>query len=219
MTYRVILTRNGEYKATLHKCVTRATSFLKFNQIKSENEEVMFEKRYVNYRGIKPVSYKIYIVKDREETDVSRKIKNKDGELVDEKPFGYDKWTILDSAPFNLEEEFLVFGYDNQRKQFKDIVKLLLTNINKEGMYKEIVVVHNKLLIYNEESFDMVICKCKKDAQRLHHTLYNGITHLKLKNLLFLGTCTKDTIGFLYDLIHERTGWDYIKIRRTTTRP
>lgn len=221
MNYRVILTRNGEYKSTLHKCLTRETSFMNFNRIKANSDLVLFEKKYVNYRGIKPVSYMIYLVKDFEEGDIPRKIRDKEGNLVNEEPIGYDKWIILDSAPYRLEEEFSIYGYDNKidRKGFTDIVKILMKDVNKSGVYKEIVVVHNKLLIYNEEDFDMVICKCKKDAQRLHHTLFHALSKLKLKNLLFLGTASKDTIGFLYELIHERTGWNYIKIRRTTTRP
>lgn len=206
MIYRVILTRNGEYKATLHKCVTRETSFSNFRKILAENETVLFEKKFINYKGIKPVTYMVHIVKDREETDT--------GEQIFE-------WTLLDSHLFKLEEEFSIYGFDNKtdRKIFTDVVKILMDDISNPSIIKEIVVVHNKLLIYNEDSFDMIICKCKKDAQRLHHTLYYATEKMKLKNRIFMGTCTSETIGFLYDLIHERTGWNYTKIRRTTTRP
>ncbi len=206
MTYRIILTRNGEYKSTLHKCSTRETSFINFRKIIADNKSVLFEKKYINYKGIKPVTYMIYIVKDREESDTG-------GQIFE--------WTLLDSHPFKLEEEFSIYGFNNKtdRKTFTDVVKILMNDINNHSIIKEIVVVHNKLLIYNEDSFDMIICKCKKDAQRLHHTLYYATQNMKLENRIYMGTCTSETISFLYDVIHERTGWNYIKIRRTTTRP
>ena len=56
--------------------------------------------------------------------------------------------------------------------------------MNIEYNSKEVIVLYNKLVIYNEEQFDMVICKNKKDAQRLHHTLYEATRGLKIKNLL-----------------------------------
>ena len=84
---------------------------------------------------------------------------------------------------------------------------------------KVVIVVHNKLLIYNEKEFDMVICKCKKDAQRLHHTLAKAAEKNKIKNLLFMGTASKANVSKMYDLIHDKTKWPYTKIRRTSTRP
>jgi hypothetical protein len=34
-----------------------------------------------------------------------------------------------------------------------------------------------------------------------------------------MGTASQATVSKMYDLIHEKTKWNYIKIRRTTTRP
>jgi hypothetical protein len=65
----------------------------------------------------------------------------------------------------------------------------------------------------------MVICKNLEDAQRLHHMLAKICKKQKIKSLMFMGTATPATISRMYDLIHEETGWPYIKIRRTSTRP
>ena len=86
-------------------------------------------------------------------------------------------------------------------------------------MVKQIIVVHNKLIIYNEDQFEMVICKNLEEAQRLHHTLAKIAKKQKIKSLLFMGTAGKVMVGRMYDLIHDRTGWPYTKIRRTSTRP
>ena len=217
--YRVILVRNGEYKATLYKCKTRPTVFNNFRRIIEENEkEIMFPKKFINYGKIVPVEYKIYCVKDTEETDEFRLINDKYGKVKYESPI-FGIWTILDDAEYNIEEKFWIYGNDpkGDRTTIKDIIKLLMKNITNRKMNKQIIVVHNKLLIYNEELFDMVLCKNKKDAQRLHHALAKAMENNKIKNLLFMGTASKVMISRLYKLIQEKTGWSLIKIYRRTT--
>jgi hypothetical protein len=219
MLYRVILTMNGKYKKTLHRCKTEGTSYANFNKIKMENK-VFFEKRFVNSNGIIPVKYKIYVVKDWEESDKPRLVRDNAGRLIDEPKFG--DWTILHDSSYMIEETFWVYGYNNihDRKTIKDIMSLLVLGLKDKNYVKQVVVVNNKLLIYSEEQFDMVICKNKEDAQRLHHTLYKAsMSDKKLKNLLFMGTSNKNMLGHYYEIIHEKTGWNYTKIWRTTTRP
>jgi len=219
MLYRVILTKNGEYKKTIHRCKTRDTSFINFHKIKMDNK-ILFKKEFINYNGIIPVTYKIYAVKDYEESDKPRLIRNRYGKLIVEKPL-YGIWTVLHEFDFDIEEKFWVFGYNpkKERKTIVDIIGLIMVGMNDPKKTKQVVVVNNKLLIHVEDQFDMVICKCKRDAQRLHHALAKASKDNKIKNLFFMGTANKKMCGDYYDLIHEQTGWDYTKIWRTTTRP
>jgi hypothetical protein len=219
MTYRVIITSNGKYKMTLHRSKTRETAFINYHKLIDENQQVMFPKKYTNTKKIKPVEYKICVVKPTEEGDVFRTIRDDFGRTYIEKPIG--EWTILDSHSYQFEEKFWVFGMNPKanRPTIREIVKRLMTGAHKKNMTKQIIVVYNKLLIYNEDQFDMVICKCKSDAQRLHHTLAKIAKKQKIKSLLFMGTATPATTSRLYDLIQENTGWSYTKIWRTTTRP
>ena len=94
-----------------------------------------------------------------------------------------------------------------------------MTGAYSKKVVKQVIVVYNKLIIYNEEQFDMVLCKNLQDAQRLHHSLGKIAKKQKIKSLLFMGTASKATIGRMYDLIHDETGWPYTKIRRRSTRP
>jgi len=219
MLYRIILTKNGEYKKTLHKCRKEKTSYVNFNKIKMDND-VLFKKEFVNNNGIVPVKYKIYVVKDYEETDKPRLVRDKLGKLVYEKPI-YGIWTILHDSNYDIEETFWVYGYNKRkdRKIIADIIQLLMMGMGDPKKTKQVVVVNNKLLIHVEDQFEMVICKCKKDAQRLHHTLAKAASDNKIKNLFFMGTSNKKMAGDYYELIHKHTGWDYTKIWRTTTRP
>lgn len=220
MGYRIILTKNNKYKKTLYKSQREEITYINYRLFKKENENVLFPKKYTNYNGIKSVTYKILIVKDIEDGDKNRFVRDKKGKFYEEKPLN-GKWTILDSAEYNIEESFWVYGHNpkNDRLKITDIIKKLMKGAYKSKMVKSILVVHNKLVIHNEDEFEMVICKNKKDAQRLHHKLSNAASKGKIKSLLFLGTATPATISRMYTYIHEQTGWSYLKIRRTTTRP
>lgn len=216
MTYRVILLANRLYKKTLHKCKSRETSFFNFYKIKEANK-ITYPKKWLNSVVIKPVKYEICIVKPTEPNDVFRTLRNELGQTYTELPIG--DWTILHSMPYDIEETFSIFEHEGERPKIDVIVKKLVKGAHSKKMVKQVIVVYNKLVIYNEDQFDMVMCKCVEDAQRLHHTLAKVAAKQKIKSIMFMGTATKANIGRMYDLIHTKTGWPYKKIRRTSTRP
>lgn len=218
MDYRVVLVCNGEYKKTLHRCKTRETAFLNFHRIKDDNK-VLFPRKFVNTKGIKPVKCQICVTKPTEDSDTFRILRDEYGKLYTEAPLG--DWTILHSDDYEIEETFWLYGMNpkKERPTIKEIVKRLVQGAHAKKMVKQIIVVYNKLIIYNEEQFDMVLCKNMEDAQRLHHTLAKIAKKQKIKSLMFMGTASQVMISKMYDLIHEKTKWKYIKIRRTSTRP
>ena len=218
MTYRVVLLSNGKYKKTLHKSKTRETAFNHYHQLKVSNK-VLYPKKLINTNGIIPVKFTICVTKISEETDTFRILRDDYGKLYEEKPLG--DWTILDSDEYLIEERFWLFGLSpkSNRPTISEIIKRLMVGAHAKKMVKQIIVVHNKVIIYNEQQFDMVMCKNLEDAQRLHHTLAKIAKKQKIKSLLFMGTASKVMIGRMYDIIHEETGWPMTKIRRTSTRP
>lgn len=218
--YRVILTKNGKYKQTLHRCKTMETSFINYNRIIDENKTVLFPREYINYNGIKPVEYRIYIVKDTEEGDEFRILRDKMGRTYEEQPL-FGIWTVLADHQYQIEETFWMFGRDpkHDRVTIHDIVKPMMEGAYKQKMTKQIIVVHNKLVLHNEEQFEMIICKNKLDAQRLHHTLHKACKKNKIKSVIFMGTASPATVSRMYELIQEKTGWPIEKVRRTSTRP
>jgi hypothetical protein len=217
MVYRVILTSNGKYKKTLYRCKTKESVFLKYHKMREENN-VLYPKRFLNTNGLKKVKYEICVIKPTEDTDTFRLLRDEYGKLYIEKPLG--DWTILTSDEYNIEETFFIYGYEgDERPNIREVVKRLMIGAHAKKMVKQIIVVYNKLLIYNENQFDMIVCKNLEDAQRLHHTLAKIAKKQKIKSLLFMGTAQPAQIGRMYDIIHEETGWPYTKIRRTSTRP
>ncbi len=216
--FRVILVANGVYKKTLHKSKTRETSFINFHSIKEKNN-VLYPRKFINTNSIKPVKYQICVTKITEEGDTFRLLRDDYGKTYTEKPIG--DWTILASDDFEIEEKFWIYGFNPKanRPNITEVVKKLMIGAYSKKMVKQIIVVYNKLIIYNGDQFDMVICKNTEDAQRLHHTLAKIAKKQKIKSLLFMGTASDVMISRMYDVIVEETGWDIIKVRRTTTRP
>ena len=218
MIYRVILLVNGKYKKTLHRCKTKETAFINYHSLKEQNK-VFYPRKFLNNNGIIPVKYQICVSKPTEEGDTFRLLRDDYGKTYTEKPIG--DWTILASDDYDVEETFWIYGYNpkGDRPTITEIVKKLMVGAYSKRLVKQIIVVHNKLIIHSEEQFDMVICKNMQDAQRLHHTLAKIAKKQKIKSLLFMGTASDVMISRMYDEIHLETGWPYKKIRRTTTRP
>lgn len=208
---------NGEYKQTLYKCKTKETAYLNYRLIRKENESVMYPRGYVNSNGIKPVEYMMYLVKEQEDGDVNRKVRDGYGRFYEEKPL-FDEWTILASEPYGVEEKFWVYGQD-ERLDFEGIMKLIMKGAYSAYRLKQIIVVYNKVVIHNEDTFEMIICKCREDAQRLNRAIHKASKKSRTKSLLFMGIATQATCEYMYGLIEEETGWSNRKIRRTSTRP
>jgi len=218
MVYRVILIGNGEYRKTLYRCKTIEGVYKHYHSLKEENK-VLYPRKFINSNGIKRVKYEICVSKVTEDTDEFRTLRDSYGKLYLEKPLG--DWTILASDEYLVEETFWIFGFNPKgiRPNISEIVKRLMVGAYSKKMVKQVIIVHNKVLIYNENQFDMVICKNLEDAQRLHHTLAKIAKKQKIKSVLFMGTAGAAMIGRMYDIIHKETGWPYTKIRRTSTRP
>jgi hypothetical protein len=218
MEYRVLLLQNGEFKKRLHKCKSNSTSKMNYKRILKENEEVIFPREYLTSDKISDVYYVACRVKRYEEKDRDRMIRDRLGRLVPATIL-WGEWTVLESEFYHIEETFYVFGHDpvSDRKDINFIIGLLLKGYNDKQLTKDIIVVHNKLIIYNQHQFDIVICKCKKDAIRLHDTLLDLSLENKFKRLIFMGLASDKMIGILYELMMEVTGWDYRKVSRTST--
>lgn len=220
MGYRIVLLQNGEYKKTMHKCQTLSTSMTNFNRFIEEGAKVKFPRKFVNSNKIVPVDHKLYLVKDIEKDDKNRLVRDMYGRLYEEKPL-FGKWTVIDDHEYFFEESFYVYGFDpvHNRKDVDFVMGLMMKNIEIQTMSKSIVVINNKLLIYNENQFDMVLCKCYEDSRRLYNVLLEYALSKNYKRLIFLGEANEHLTNRLYKMIMEETGWDYRKVTRSTTGP
>ena len=216
--YRIILLGNGEYKKALHKHKNRENAFINYRKLKLTNEKVIFPRKYVNSHAIQPINYELFIVKKYEPGDKMRIRRDRFGKTYEEKPL-FELWTVLDSSHYEIEETFWMYGKSsNDRIIITDIMSMLHVVSDAKDI-KQLIVVHNKLVIHSDTVFEMIICKCEKDAQRLHHQLHKLCVKDDVKGYLFMGTATPASVSEMYEIIKENTNWNIKKIRRTSTRP
>ena len=219
MQYRIVLVKNKKIKKILSKSAYFEVINTRFRDLR-KNNKVDLPQKHLNYTEILPVEHEILLLKERKEGDVNRTVRDALGRLVEEKNTS-SKWVIIDSAPYQLEETFYVYGYHSRFERFtvKDIIKkILMKGMRDKNATKEIIAVKNKLTIRGDD-LDIVICKCPEDCLRLHNKLSEIAMKSGITKLLFLGEASEKTCGDMYDLIEEKTGWNRVKIWRTNTRP
>lgn len=219
MEYRILLFINGTFKKTLHVCKRLKTSKDNFKRILEENKKILFPQQYITSYGLEEAEYTIYKVKKWEDKDDEKTVRDKLGRIIKNKPL-LEKWCVLDSNSFNVEEKFYVYGYDafNDRKDINFILTLLLKDMGHQNLTKDIIFLHNKLFIYNEYQFDIVICKCPEDCERLYYLLREISLRNKFKRLLFMGYASEKMTGDLYEMMMDHTGWDYRRVTRISTK-
>jgi len=219
MEYRIVLTKNKKARKVLYTCRSNEFAVNNFRNFIKENK-VNFPQKYVNYRKIVPVKYELLLIKERDENDKNRIVRDEFGRLVEEKNKD-PRWVIIDRVPYNIEETFWVFGHDRLKDRFdiKRILKeILLKDIRKKNYTMQIIILNNKLIFQGLDDFEIVFCKCKEDAARLHDALFEAAISTRMDKLLFLGYASPKVMTDLYIKIQEKTGWKMKHVRRPSTR-
>ena len=215
MRYRIIITSNGKKKKVIHKSNHLSSIKQKYFSLKDKNK-VLFARHTSSYLKTKPIKYEIILMKKWEITDMP---------FIDRDEIGrtkevYDinkKWTIIHKNEYDYEEKFTVFGFE-KRLTCIDIIKYILYRKQSNIMVKQVNYIENKLLIHQDNDFDIILCKCPKDAKRLFKTLQQFTTTNNMESIMFTG---KVELGKTetYKMIVEKTGWKKNKVYRTVTRP
>ena len=226
MNYRIVVLSNDVYKKTLDWGYVFREVDKSYNSLRRVNRDnIIFPKRFLNMNGIFPLNHKIALIREvrfGEYFEPDKLVTDNKKRTLYNNSGVYD-WVIERIDNYYIEETFWLCGNDPKRHdgrvRFKDIVGLLFKGTENFGDIKQVVVVFNKLLMFNDTEFDMVVCKCTKDAQRLHRMLFNAMPNTLTKNFMFLGTAKYRELYDYYNFIEEKTGWDRDKIKRTTTRP
>jgi hypothetical protein len=215
MQYRIIITANNKKKKILQKSNDLNTIKKKYFNVKDKNK-VLCPKQTSAYLKIKPVKYEIILMKKWDENDtpfIDRDILGRTIEIKD----ATKKWTILHKNEYFYEETFTVFGQD-KRLNCIEIIKLILMQKHKNIIIKQVNYIENKLLIHQDNDFDVILCKCPSDAKRLYKILEEFVVSNKIKHVLFTGSIESGRTD-IYKMIVGKTGWGKNKVYRTVTRP
>ena len=217
MNYRIIIAKDNKKKKILYNGKTAHNAKSKFFSLVDKNV-VLFPKEHISYKKTKPVKYEILLLKEKEDGDLQFTDRDDLGRTLPVTT-KRDKWTIVEKRPYQFEEKFSVFGYP-ERMEMKDIIKqIFLPSIKSKGMVKQVNYIFNKIMIWHGDDFDIVTCKCSKDAKRFHKVLRNFCDNQNIDNVIFSGQVPKRNRTEMYKTIMEKTGWKRELLYRNSTRP
>ena len=216
MLYKIIIVKNGKKKKVIYEGNNEIISKEKYFNI-IDNNKVLFPKKSNAYKKVKPVLYEILYLKEKHINDTPFYEKDNLGRNVPV-DINSNKWSLIHKSEFFYEEKFTVFGYD-KRLETKEIIKLILLKRNYKDKIKQVNYVLNKVLIYQNGDFDIIVCKNNSDARRLYKTLREFVETNKIRNVMFTGLVGKRNRTNLYKKIVEKTGWSMNKTYRSSTRP
>ena len=215
MQYRIIITINNKKKKILFKSNDISYARKKYFKYRDTNK-VLYGRDHIAYKKVKPVHYELILLKEWEKDDTTYTTRDSVGRNIEVNDKN-KKWTILEKCDYYFEEKFTVFGFKN-RLTLIDIIKTILMRKNSSILIKQVNYINNKLLIHQNNDFDIVVCKCKKDCKKLYDLLFDFYKKNNMKNIMFTGKINNNKKN-TYDLIRDKTGWDEFKLYRTKTRP
>lgn len=221
--YKIILTNHGNEIKRLCSDTTETKITKKFNEMLKENKKTIFPKQFssINHKLV-DADYEIVIIKAKKEGDEEEtKIKDSYGKFITYKSSNSD-WIVINRAEYYMEETFWVYGYHPmlQRKDFTWIFENFIEKDAKDKMkFKTVQVYLNKVLIECGGKFEMVLCKNRKDAIRMHNLMQEWCNKKKYKYVAFMGDLDKSKYKSDWiKRIMELTNWSWQKATRVSTR-
>ena len=221
--YQILLVNHGKQLKQLDSASTEKKIMTKFNSMLKENKNVIFPKIFNNLKHVMvEADYELVIIKLKQDGDEEiTKVRDVYGKYTNYKSSSSD-WIVIDRAHYDIEETFWVYGYHPklQRKDFNWIFENLIEiDAKNREKFKTVQIYHNKVLIDNSGKLDMVICKNKKDAIRMHNLIQEWCLKRKYKYIAFMGDLmnSKYKIDWMKRIV-ELTNWSYDKVKRLSTR-
>ena len=202
--YRIIITQNGKKKKMMHQSNDLKFINNKYFTIKDKNN-VLFSKKTNAYLKTKPVKYELILMKKWENTDPAFLDRDNLGRTIEIADTD-KKWSILYKNEYHYEETFTVFGY-SKRLKTTEIIKNIVLKKHTGIIIKQVNYIYNKLLIHQNTTFDIVLCKCSADAKRLYEIIKEFCNYNKIDNIMFTGSIGERNKTEIYKMIVIKTGW------------
>lgn len=210
--YKILITSHNREIKYVDGFTDIKDAYTLFNKMKKANEEVKFPVKYVNKKKILPAKYEIVMLERNDDEEAL--LPNEYGKNTVHVITNNDNWKMMDKCPYLKEETFWYYGYHPSYS--RKTVDFIINNIRKDE-YKEFLLFKNKLIIRYDNDIDLITCKCREDSYRLMNYIMK-IIKPSSKTVYYynLNETYQNTVK---NLIHKKTGWDFRKILRHSTRP
>ena len=172
-SYKIISCCNGKQNKFIGKYRSSEEAYLVFEQLKKQDENVIFPISNTRTDGKIKNSINEYILIEKNDGE-NTLLRNEYGKLVEQK-LNKEGWIIRDKFRYKIEEKFWVWGYNNrsERKTFIWIYEnIVLENFNNYFDFKRVLVYKNKIVIKHDSGkVDIIFCKNESDAINFYNLL------------------------------------------------
>jgi hypothetical protein len=208
--YRIILFKNKEKKKIINKFITEKRALKLFNTLSGESEQVIFEMKFENgslcdYElGIVEVNYgpsQPMFIRDEFGRQVKIELEN-------------TEFKISRICKYRIEEEFL--DYETKKKiNTKTFIKKYLS---KDGL-KMLSKLNNKIVLQNDDSFNLFTFKNNEDSERFIDTLSELFIKEKRMDCIFVKDISTAQRKYLYEILITKGFPKKYLFRLSTTHP
>ena len=205
--YNIIILKNkSQVKKVLFWSQKEETSLSRWETYSRRKEKVVIPKHNAYYQ---PAEYDLVFAKQVEGTPKPYEYKDNLGRNIEMTLEG--NLEIIRIEPYKIEEKFKVYG--RMRMTVKEIIGYIILSLDT---LTSIGIVHNKLIMYNEQKAELVLCKNKQDCERLYNTIVK-ITRKRSKNLLYGGRYEGNLMTYALKQVKNKLNVsDRILYRKTT---
>ena len=208
--YLIVLFKNKVRHKILKKYITFKRAKNYFENLKKENEDVIFEKLIVNGNDS---TFEVGLVEKSNNQLVPVYITDEMGRNVKVK-LENEGMTLIEISIFKVEEEI----FDLQqglRIRTKDLIKKYL----KLDGVKMISSLNNKIIVQSEDEIYLFSTKNSSESERFLDCLSNFFYRIKRRDCLFVKDISKAQKKYLYSIL-ESKGFDKkVLYRKFTTFP
>lgn len=211
-SYKIVIVKNKKIYKVFKEYRFFKWALNKYTNLVSNNN-VHIKKIQVNTKAIKPVEYELLLLKKTPKNDtISKIVSNEYGNNV--KMIIKGGWDIIKKSEWSIEERFFVYGY----KKRMDVIDIISNVFKKFTKFYYVTIVLNKIVIYNDDFIEVILCKNGTDCDRLSYFIKKQMSNFGFINFIFLGVANRKQRVNLYDRMELHTGLKRQELFRTSTR-
>jgi len=208
--FLIVLFKNKTKKKIINKFKTHKRAKEFFDRLVNQSNQVVFNKEYEN--GFKS-KFEIALLERTSGTLLPMFLKDEFGRQVKIELDDSD-YTIIKIEGYN-EEEYIV-DYSNSKKiSVSEFIKTYLDPIG----FKLISKLNNKVIVQNDDQFNLFTLKNNDDSSRFLDSLSNYFMELGRSDCMFVKDYTTQQRKYLYQLLSEKGFSKSYLVRQSTTHP
>ena len=210
MNYQIVLFKNKTKKKIIKKFKTHKRANSYFESLMEQSNAVIFDKKYENGAECR---YELALLEKTSGTFLPIFLKDEFGRKIKVNLYD-DYYTILKIIKFRIEELFLDYS-KNEKIKFDNLLKTYL----KEDGLKLISKLNNKIIIQNDDKFNLFTFKNDDDSLRFIDNVSEHFINEKRYDCMFVKDYTTSQRKYLYNLLEENGFPKHYLVRHSTTHP